>query len=279
MIKIITDTASDLPIELAKQQGIIVVPLKVNFEGQEYLDRYTLEVNDFYNKLAHCETLPTTSQPSPNDFLKHIEKAKENNDEVIMILLSSQLSGTYQSAMLAKEMSGYDKVYVIDSLQATLGLQFLVNEAVCLKNSGNSVEKIVEAIEVLKHQVKVIGVVDTLEYLVKGGRLSKTSGIAGNLLKIKPILTLKEGKIEVLSKARGMCKATNETAKIISESGGIDLDYPVYIGYTGSDEGNEKFVCILQGECCFKEYQSYIVGSTIGTHIGPGAKVIVYKSK
>lgn len=279
MIKIITDSSCDLPIDKANEKNITIVPLTVIIDGVEYQDQYTLNAKEFYEKLPQCASLPTTSQPSPEAFYKHIEEAKLNNDEVIIIVLSSKLSGTYQSAMIAKEMSEYNRVYIIDSLQTTIGLQFLVNEAFNLRQQGLNAREIVEQIEKLKNKVKMIAVVDTLDYLVKGGRLSKTSAIAGTLLKIKPIITLNNGVLEVMGKSRGLTKATSTIASIIEKNGGMDLNYPVYIGYTGNTEGNEKFEEIIKMQHTFNHCQTYIVGSCIGTHAGPGAKVIAYKQK
>lgn len=279
MIKIITDSSSDITLDKAKQIDVTIVPLTIIFNNEEYLDRFTIQPKEFYSKLESSKNLPTTSQPAPSSFLAEIEKAKENGDEVIILTLSSKLSGTYQSATIAKQMSEYEPVHIIDSLNATLGLQFLVDEAVRLRDLGKSADEIVEAIENIKHKIKLIAVVDTLEYFVKGGRLSKTGGMAGTLLKIKPLVGLVDGSIDVLGKSRGMLAASNKIAELISQSGEMDLDYPVYVGYTGSDEGNEKFFSNLQTTFNFGDYKTYEIGPTIGTHAGPGAKGIVYKIK
>lgn len=279
MIKIITDSSSDIPLDKAKEIDVAIVPLTIIFDKEEFLDRYTITPDEFYAKLGNSKNLPTTSQPSPNSFLTEIEKAKNTGDDVIIITLSSKLSGTYQSATIAKQMSEYDNVHIIDSLNATLGLQFLVDEAVRLRNEGKEVKEIVDTIETIKHKIKLVAAVDTLEYFVKGGRLSKTGGMAGTLLKIKPIVGLIDGGLDVLGKSRGMLAASNKIIELIAQSGEMDLDYPVYVGYTGSDEGNEKFFTNLQNEFKFENYKTFAIGPTIGTHAGPGAKGIVYKIK
>ncbi|MDE6952906.1 MAG: DegV family protein [Erysipelotrichales bacterium] len=279
MIKMITDSTSDIDIELGKKLNVEIVPLKVIFKDKEYKDRIDLQPEQFYNLLTSSDILPTTSQPSPQDFLDLYEEAKENQDSIIVLTLSSVLSGTYQSACIAKDLVEYDDIYIIDSLNATQGLRLIVDKAVRLRDEGLSVKEIVEQIEEYKKRVHIYAYVDTLEYFYKGGRLSKTSATVGTMLKLKPIVGLQDGKLDVFAKARGNQKATAKLIDIIKEHGDIDLNEPVSIGYTGDNQGLEKFEDILKEELGFHNVLYGFVGPVIGTHAGPGARLIAYTSK
>ena len=206
-VRIITDSTTDVTPAAARQLNLGVVPLKVLFGQEEYRDGIDLTMEEFYTKLTSNDQLPTTSQPSPNDFLTEFEKAKAAGEEIVVLTLSSQLSGTYQSAQLAKDYCEYEPIYIVDSLSATIGTQLLLREAIRLRDAGQSASQIAQQLEQLKERVTILAAVDTLEYLVKGGRLSKAAGFAGSLLGIHPMITLAEGKISVLGKARGK-KAT-----------------------------------------------------------------------
>lgn len=275
-MKILTDSTSDYTREEAKELDIDIVPLKVIIEGKEYKDRIDIQAEDFYKKLVDSEELPTTSQPSPQDFLNDIEDAKANHEPILMILLSSVLSGTYQSACIAKEISEYEDVYIIDSQTTILGLRLLVDKAIELRDEGKSIKEIVDIIEKMKEKVRIFAVVDTLEYFYKGGRLSKTTAMAGTFLKLKPVVGLRTGDLGVFSKARGLTKATKEVISLIHDNNDIDLSENVYYGYTGEDKGMDKFIEAIDEEYHIGECQCKIVGPVIGTHVGPGAKAIAY---
>lgn len=279
MIKIMTDSTSDIDLEYAKKLNIEVVPLKVIFGQKEYKDRVDLQPEQFYDLLASSKSLPSTSQPSPQDYLDVYEKTKENKDTLIVITLSSVLSGTYQSACIAKELVEYDDIYVIDSLNATQGLRLIVEKAVQLRNDGLSAKEIVNFIEEYKTRVHIYAYVDTLEYFYKGGRLSKTSATVGTMLKLKPIVGLKDGTLDVFSKARGSLKATTKVIDVVKEHGDIDLNEPIAIGYTGDISGLDKFENMLREEFGFHDVFHGYVGPVIGTHAGPGARLIAYVTK
>lgn len=279
MIKILTDSTSDISMQYAKQLDVDVIPLKVIINEKEYKDRIDLQPEQFYKLLMESHILPSTSQPSPQDFLIFFEKAKTNNDQVIVITLSSVVSGTYQSACIAKDLCDYDDIYIIDSLSATQGERLIVEKAVSLRQAGKSAQEIYHYIDQFKHRVHLFAVVDTLEYFYKGGRLSKTSATVGTLLKFKPIVGLKDGHLELFSKARGTNKATLKMIELIQETGHIDLDESICIGYTGNDMGLEKFENTLKGAFHFQNPLYGIVGPVIGTHAGPGAKLIAYVAK
>lgn len=279
MIKIITDSTADIDLEYAKKLDIEIVPLKVIIDGKEYKDRIDLQPDQFYQLLQDSEVLPTTSQPSPQDFLTLFEDAKNNNDSVIVMTLSSVISGTYQSANIAKDLAEYENIFIIDSLAATQMLRLLVLKAVALREMKIDVKEMVKTLEEYKTRIRIFAFVDTLEYLYKGGRLSKTAAAAGTLLKFKPIIGLKEGKLEMFAKARGTQKTTTKIIDLIHEDGEIDFNEPICIGYTGSDEGLEKFEQTLRDEFKFNDVLHGFVGPVIGTHAGPGARLIAYVSQ
>lgn len=279
MIKIITDSTADIDLEYAKELNIDIIPLKVIIDGKEYKDRVDLQPDQFYKLLAESSVLPTTSQPSPQEFLNFYEEAQKNGDSVIVMTLPSTISGTYQSANIAKDLAEYDDIYVIDSFNTTQALRLLVLKAIALREQGEDVKEIVQALEDYKHRIRIIAFVDTLEYLYKGGRLSKTAATAGTLLKFKPIIGLKEGNLEMFAKARGTQKATAKIIDLIHEDGEIDLNEPICIGYTGNDDGLNKFEETLRQEFGFGDVLHGCVGPVIGTHAGPGARLIAYIAK
>ena len=279
MIKIITDSTSDIDVTYAKELNIDIVPLKVIIDGKEYKDRVDLQPDQFYSLLEKSEVLPTTSQPSPQEFLNYYEEAKEKGDSVIVMTLSVTISVTYQSANIAKDLAEYENIYVIDSLNATQALRLLVLKAVALREEGKDAETIFNELQAYKERVRIVAFVDTLEYLCKGGRMSKTVAAAGTLLKVKPIIGLRDGKLEMFSKARGAVKATAKIIELIHEDGEIDFKEPICIGYTGNDEGLEKFEQALRDEFKFEDVLHGFVGPVIGTHAGPGARLIAYVKK
>jgi len=278
-MRILTYSTADYTLEEARQLNIDIIPLKVVIDGKEYKDRIDIQSEEFYKQLVQSSTLPTTSQPSPQDFMDYILKAKENNEPIIMILLSSQFSGTYQSAKLAADLCEYDKVYIIDSQTTTLALRLLVDKAISMRDNNEDVEMIVEIIETLKEKVAIFAIVDTLEYLYKGGRLSRTSAMAGTLLKIKPVIGVDKGKLDVFSKARGLSKATLELVSVIHDHGDIDLSQNIYFGFTGEEKSMEKFNDILDEAFSVGKVESKLIGPVIGTHVGPGGKAIAYFKK
>lgn len=279
MIKIITDSTSDMGLDQAKKEDIGIVCLKVIMDKKEYKDRVDLKPEQFYDLLETLDTLPTTSQPSPQDFLTIYQEAKEKKEDVLVITLSSVLSGTYQSACIAKDLVDYENIYILDSLNATQGLHILVEKAMQLKKAGKSFQEMISFLEEYKKRICIFGIVDTLEYFYKGGRLSKLSATTGSLLKFKPILGLRNGTLDVFAKARGTQKATLKLIDLIKETGGIDLDEPIVLGYTGNHTDMEKFETTLKEAFSFDQPLYGIVGPVIGTHAGPGARLIAYVKK
>jgi len=275
-IRIITDSTSDISLTQAKKMNITIVPIKVIFGDKEYKEGVEITMEGFYEQLISSSKLPTTSQPSPDDFLELFEQAKEAGDGVVVILIAGKLSGTYQSATIAKEMSGYEKIYLVDSMTTITGLRLLVDHAVTLRDKNRTAEEIADELELLKDRIVLLAMVDTLEYLHKGGRLSKSSAVIGSLLKFKPIITLKDGALSVIDKERGANKAIARILEAIDEVGAIDQSYPVYFGYTAEDSK-----AVILKEKAVEKYTlgnatMHPVGCVVGTHAGPGACVITY---
>ena len=280
-VKIITDSASDIRIDEATLLDITILPLKTNIDGVEYLDGVTITHEEFYEKLSSCKQLPTTSQLTPFEFETAYKDALQTYDEAVVITLSGKLSGTYQSACTsAMEYEG--KVFVVDSENATVGQQLLVKYALRLRDRGLSAESIANELNEVKSRICLVALVDTLDYLVKGGRLSKTAGIAGSLLQIKPVLGVEDGEVKVLGKARGAKQSNNMLTETIAKKGGIDFSMPLVLAYSGNDDSLlqdyiENSRSIWEGN--IDELPVSVIGSTIGTHAGPGAIAVAFFAK
>ena len=280
-IKILIDSASDITQDEAKKYGIEVLPLIVSFGDQEYLDGVNLTQKEFYEKLIETDTLPKTSQITPYRFTEAFEKLTENGDEVIVVTISSKLSNTYNSAVLAAS-EFEDKVYVVDSLSATAGEKILCLYALRLIKEGLNIKDIVNRLNEVKNKIRILAVVGTLEYLKKGGRISKATAFAGELLNIKPVISVEDGVVKLVGKARGSKKANNLLNELIDKKGSIDFTMPYTTLYSGlSDLMLKKY--IEDEKHLWEDSTDNIpicnVGSTIGTHVGPGAIGVVFFSK
>ena len=278
-VRIITDSTSDISAAQAKDLKVTVIPLKVIFGDKEYKEGVDISIEGFYDKLVKSEKLPTTSQPSPDEFLTSFLEAKEAKESVIVLLIAGKLSGTLQSAMIAKGLAEYEDIHIIDSQTTIMGLRFLVEHAVKLSGEGMSAKDIVSHLEELKERIVLLAMVDTLEYLHKGGRLSRSSAILGSLLKFKPIIQVKDGVIHVVGKERGTNKAITKVLELIKEFGDIDDHYPVYFGYTAEDSKAKQLMESVKQSFALTETSLHPVGCVVGTHAGPGACVITYIRK
>lgn len=278
MIRIIVDSSSDYTMEEIKEKNLKLVSLTVNIDGTSYIEGENLERNEFYERLSTCQEFPKTSQPSPESFLNAFNEAKEAGDEVICILLSSTLSGTCQSAHLAKSMAEYDSIHIIDSLTATAGIRVIAEYALKLVSEGLSAEAVVEKVEAMKSRVRIFAALDTLEYLYKGGRLSKASATIGTLARLKPIISVnEEGTIDVVGKAIGRQKAVSAILSNL-EKYEPDPDFTIGAVYTYDAENCEKLEDKLAKMNITPNVRASI-GATIGAHVGPGAYGVVYVSK
>lgn len=280
-VHIITDSASDITQAEAAEWGISLTPLTTVFSDTSYRDGIDITSEEFFEKLIESDDLPTTSQVTPGAYMELYDAAQAKGDEVLCITLSSELSGCYQSALIAQASYG-DSVVVVDSLNATLGQKILVRRAIELRDQGLSAQEIADIIEVEKTRIKLIALVDTLEYLCKGGRLSKTAAIAGTLLSIKPVIAVEEGKVVVLGKARGSKNGANYLNKLVGEAG-INFDMPFSLAFSGlSDAMLRKYAKdsahLYEGRS-LEDLPVCKIGSTIGTHVGPGAIAVAYFEK
>lgn len=273
--RIIVDSTADLVPEIEKR--VHIVPLTVRFGEEEHIDGVTIDHKTFYEKLIESDTLPTTSQATPDAFIKEFEKAKDAGEAAIVITLASKFSGTYQSATIAA--AEYENIFVVDSGSAAMGSGILVELAFSLIDQGKSAEEIVQILKEEKKRIVIVALVDTLEYLKKGGRISKAVAFAGGVLNIKPVLSVTDGEINMLGKARGSKMGNNLLVQEIDKAGGIDFNKPVLLGYSGiSDALLHKYIedsrHIWEGN--LDEIRYTTIGSVIGTHIGPGAVAVAF---
>ena len=273
--RIIVDSTSDLLPEIREQ--VYVVPLTVHFGQEEYVDGVTIDHKAFYEKLIETDVHPTTSQASPAAFEAEYEKAREAGEAAVVITLTSKLSGTFQSATIASE--DYDNIYIVDSGTAAIGGGILVEYALELLGEGLGAREIAARLEEAKKRIIVVALVDTLEYLKKGGRISKTAAFAGTVLNIKPVLAVEDGEIKMLGKARGSRMGNNLLVQEIEKAGGVDFSMPLLLGYTGlSDAMLLKYIedskYLWEGNVDGVRYTT--IGSVIGTHAGPGAVAVAF---
>ena len=275
--QIIIDSTTDLPEGL--KAAVKVVPLIVSFGEKQYEDGVELSRDEFYRELESGKVLPKTSQASPAAFEKVYREVREKGMEGVVIALASDLSGTYQSACIAA--SDYPEIRVVDSKTVAIGAGILTEHAIACAEAGMSAERIAEEIEEKKKDVCLVAMLDTLEYLWKGGRLSRTAAIAGGILNIKPVITIKDGTVVVLGKARGAKKANNLLVEQVT-SNGVQYDMPVLLGYTGvSDELLQNYIADSKAlwEGHLEKLECSQICSVIGTHAGPGAVAVAFFKK
>ena len=276
-VQFIVDSSSDILPQECEKLGIAqVLPLKVIFGSEEYTDGVTMSHEDFYKKLVSSDIHPSTSQVPPADFEDAYEKITANGDTAVVITLSGKLSGTYQSAMIAAE--DYEgKVFVVDSENAALGERCLMMRGLQLREAGLSAAEIAAKQDEEKKDIRLFALLDTLEYLKKGGRISSTVALAGGLLNIKPIIAVEEGKVAMVGKARG-AKAGAKLLRELMEKDSVDFQRFGCFAYSGLDNANT----VSFAEECGTDYASFplvSVGSTIGVHVGPGVTAVAYFAK
>lgn len=276
-VRIVMDSTADYSAMEIEKRGITCIPMTITFGEEQYTDGVDITKEEFFEKLIEGEAFPKTSQPSPARFEACFEEAKQAGDSVVAILISGALSGTIQSANLAKDMVEYENIHIVDSKSATLGIRILVDRAVHMRDQGKSAEEIVTELENLKSRIRIYAGLDTLEYLYKGGRLSKTQASLGKLANIKPIVTIDEdGSVIMCGKQLGVKHVCRQIAKLLEEEA-PDRNYPVYFLYAYDKKNCITLIHSLQKkEMDFGEVKTRGIGPTIGTHIGPGAFGIVY---
>ncbi len=276
-VRILVDSTFDFTDEQLALTGIEVVRLHVNFGGKELVDGVDITPAGFYERLIESTELPTTSQASPADFAERFESLTAAGDDVVCMTLSSKLSGTYQSAVIAAaDYPG--RVRVVDTLSVALGAQILARYAYRLAAGGRTMDEIADECEAARGRICLMALLDTLEYLKRGGRISGTAAFAGTVLSIKPVVAIRDGEVAVIGKARGSRNGENLLSQTI-EKFGVDFEMPYLLGYTGiSDALLQKYKAdsarLWEGRA--KDLPVSIVGSVIGTHAGPNAIAVAF---
>ena len=284
MIKILVDSASDINLKEAQELGIDLISMTINFDDEEFLDGVDLTNKEFFEKLIESDTMPKTSQINQIAFEERFEELTSDGGEVIAIILSSKLSNTYDNAQKASEKFK-GKVSVIDSLQACIGERILCNYAMELvKENKLSFQEITEELNTERHKIKLLAVLGTLEYLKKGGRISSVVAFAGELLSIKPVITLENGQVKLIGKAMGSKKGNNLLNQLVEKCGGINFDKPYALGFSGlNDNFLQKYLVdsknLWEDKVEQNNIPSFMIGSTIGTHIGPDAIAVAFFAK
>lgn len=282
MIKLMADSACDLEQTEADALGIALMPLSIRFGSEEYWDGVTLSHREFFEKLIETDEIPQTSQISDYRFEEAFASLTADGSEVIAVTLSSKLSGTHACAVrAAKKFPG--KVYVVDSMNACLGERILVDYALRLIREGKlSAPEIAAELDEKKNKIQLLAVLDTLKFLRKGGRISTVTAFAGEMLSIKPVISVVKGEPKLIGKAMGSKKGNNLLNRLVDECGGVDFTMPYVLGYSGlSEDFLMKY--LHDSEHLWREHTDhvpyYLIGSTIGTHVGPNAIAVAFFAK
>lgn len=280
-IKLLVDSASDISLEEANAMGIDMIPMTISFDEEEYRDGVDLTKREFFEKLIESRELPKTSQINMFQFEERMRELTADGSEVVAVTLSSKLSGTYTNAVQAAE--AFDgKVHVLDSLNASAGERILVQHALRLIKKGLTAQEVVHQLEEVRGRIRFIALLDTLEYLQKGGRVSAITAMTGTALHIKPVISVTDGEVKSIGKAIGSKKGNNLLMQTISKCGGIDFDMPYEAVFSGLEDSLlQKYLqdsaALWQDEA--EHVPSCCIGSTIGTHIGPGAIGVAFFAK
>ena len=270
-VRIILDSSTDTAVGIKDRFDVVSLPI---FFGEErYIDGVNLTHAEFYEKLKTSLELPKTSQATPFEYAEEYKKAIEAGDDVLVLTISQKLSGTYQSAVIAAQ-DFPDRVFVVDTETVTIAAGVLAEYALQLADGGMSAKELADAIEREKKNVRLVAMVDTLEYLKKGGRISKTVAFAGELLNFKPVVAVEDGEVKMLGKARGAKQGNNLLEQEIEKAGGVDFGRPVLLGYSGTDDTMlrryiDDFSKLWTDHA--EELNIAEIGSVVGTHAGPGA--------
>ncbi len=279
-VQFIIDSAADYTPQEAQERRVTLLPMTIIFGKEVYLDRVELTVERFYEKLIESDRLPTTCQIPPATFSDAFAQAVAQGNTVVAVTISSKLSGTYQSAALAaQDFPG--KVFVVDSLNATLGERILIEYGLRLRDQGLEAREIAQELTEKREKIHLLALLDTLEYLKKGGRISPATALAGTLLSIKPVVTVENGEVAMAGKARGSRQGNNLLRQLIEKCGGVNFEMPYCLAYTGlSDYLLQKYIAdsaeLWQGRT--DQLPIAAVGATVGTHVGPGAVAVAFFS-
>ena len=277
-VKFIIDSASDILPEECEKLGLVHLPMHLMFGEKEYADAIDMTHREFYEKLVESDTLPTTSQIPPGEFADAYEKVTKNGDTAVVVTVSGKLSGTYQSACIAAE--DYEgKVFVVDSRSVSLGQRILIQHGLALAEQGFGAQDIARMLEYQREKIRVMALLDTVEYLKKGGRISATVALAGTLLSIKPVIGIDDGAVAMIGKARGSKQGNNLLRLLVQQCGGINFGMPFCLAYSGlSDALLRKYIAdsaeLWEGKAT--EIPIATVGCAIGAHAGPGAIAVAF---
>ena len=277
-IKVVVDSACDIDAEEAQRLGVTLLPIEVRFKDEEFLDGVNLSHRRFFEKLIETDELPKTSQINEYRFNECFERLTADGDEVIAITLSSKLSGTCENARKAATAFG-GKVRVVDSLNACIGERLIVEYCLRLVAEKKDVDEIVRTLDERKHDVRLLALLETLKFLQMGGRISKFTAFAGGLLNVRPVVAVEDGEVKLVGKALGSRNGNNLLDRLIVASGGIDFDMPYAVGYSGLEDSLLKKYLGDSAQHYVGKTESipeYMIGSTIGTHVGPGAIAVAF---
>ena len=277
-VQIIVDSSVDVAERF--RERLHIVPLILHFGEEELIDGVTINKEQFYRRLVESEQLPFTSQASPVAFQKVYEEVTQAGDSAVVITLASKLSGTYQSACIAA--GDFDNIYVVDSQTAAIGAGVLTEYALARAEAGADARELASELEQKREDVCLVALLDTLEYLKRGGRISKTAALAGGLLNIKPMITVRDGEVVLIGKARGSKQGNSLLVEKIRACGGIDFDLPILLGYSGlSGESLETYVEYSHDlwERGTEILDKTCISGVIGTHTGPGVVAAAFFRK
>lgn len=281
-MKIFTDSGCDLPKSYYEENDVVLLPLRVHLNNKEYEDVISIDSKEIYDAIRQGAQ-PKTSQVSPELFLKHFEELAKNDEEGIYIAFSSELSGTYSTAQMIRNqvLEQYPslKLVIIDSKCASLGHGLVVEEAVRLRNMGVSLEDMANKIGSIAPQMEHLFTVEDLDYLAKGGRVSKASAFLGGLLSIKPILNVEDGKLVPIEKSRGRKKALNRMLDLMQERGGTFTNKIVGLSHSDDAAFANEVKASIQERFSPQAVQITMIGSAIGSHVGPGTIAIFFTNK
>lgn len=276
MVRIIADSACDMTREEAEELQVTLLPVTVTFGHTEYTDGVDLRPREFYEKLIESDQLPHTSQITPYTYGEVFRQAVEAGDEAVCVVIGSKFSGSYQNALAAAEEFG-DKVAVADSRNVSMGELVLVKLALRLRERGLNAAQIGAALNEQAKNVHVLALLDTLEYLKKGGRISPAVAFAGEMLSIKPVVSVVDGEVVLVGKARGSKNGNNLLRKLMEKTGGVNFDMPVAIGYTGlSDDILRKYMADNADIYAGRQLPVSAIGAAIGTHVGPNCVCVAF---
>jgi DegV family protein with EDD domain len=271
-VKIVTDSLSDITSDIAQGLGITVVPLTVSFGKESFLDRITMTTDEFYYRLIHDTTWPTTTQPPPGDFVDVYNKLAEETDEILVITLSSKLSGTYQSALNAKDLVEKEcRIEVIDSLTVAMGLGLIVISAAKKAQSGAKLDEVADLVRRAMPRSHLIALFDTLKYLAKGGRIGKAQGLLGAMLSVRPILTVKDGEMSPLTRLRSRAAGIDYLYNFVADFSYIE---GVAVEHSTTPDDADKLVERLSSLLPKERIYRSTISPVVGTYAGPGAMAV-----